>query len=289
MVATAPRDSNLSRFRRLLCLCTAAVLLVACDVSGVRGDRMTVQTGQHPYAFQEDDLHINYLLYLPDSYGRNPWKRWPLLIFLHGSGETGLTMEHLSRVAANGPPRELAGPVPLPDLADNFIVLSPQSPDNQYWETQFAVLDALLAEIESTYAIDPPRVYLTGLSLGGFGTWQYAERHPDHFAALVPVAAGYDHVFETRYVGAGYYEGKIRFPAIPDSLCSLKHIPVWVFHGARDETIPHNETANVVVDAFRACGGNVSYTLYPDAGHDSWTETYANPELYRWLLAQRKD
>ncbi len=113
--------------------------------------------------------------------------------------------------------------------------------------------------------MDTERIYLTGLSMGGYGTWALAAKYPERFAAIVPICGG----------------GK-RFMAR-----SLKDIPVWAFHGAKDNVVPLKESVKMV-NAVKALGGNARLTVYPDAGHDSWTETYRNKELYSWFLGHRK-
>ena len=125
-------------------------------------------------------------------------------------------------------------------------------------------LNALLDEIVSKYAVDEDRIYLTGLSMGGFGTWSLATAYPERFAALAPIC------------GRGN----------PEKAHVLKDIPVWVFHGAKDETVPP-ENSQQMVNALKECGADVQYTIYPDAGHDSWTETYNNPKLYEWFLEHK--
>jgi len=124
-------------------------------------------------------------------------------------------------------------------------------------------LGALLDEIAGAYRVDPQRVYLTGLSMGGFGTWHLALEQPQCFAAIAPICGG--------------IHGPSRI------VCTLKDLPIWAFHGAKDETVPLDQQARLV-EALRECGGNVRFTVYPEAGHDSWTETYNNPELYDWFL-----
>ena len=118
-----------------------------------------------------------------------------------------------------------------------------------------------LIELE---AVDVLRVYLTGTSMGGYGTWQTAIEHPDRFAAIVPICGGGD----------------------PRKARRITHLPVWAFHGQIDDTVPVSETLKMV-EALRAAGGNVRVTIYPHLGHDSWTETYDDPKLYKWLLGQR--
>ena len=121
-------------------------------------------------------------------------------------------------------------------------------------------------DVITSYAVDTERLYLTGLSMGGFGTWHLGAVHPERFATLAPICGG----------GAW-------FAGFPEKARVLKDVPIWVFHGAKDEVVPLQESEKVV-DVLKACGGNVRFTVYPDADHDSWTETYNNPELYEWFL-----
>jgi len=246
------------------------------------------RTGQHVYAYEQDGLQINYLLFLPEGYGKGLPRQWPLIVFLHGSGERGRTIEDLENLKTEGLPKLIAEQPDWSALTERFIVLSPQCP-GWYWRSQFDALDKLLDYVEETYAVDSRRIYLTGLSMGGFGAWQYALERPDRFAAVVPIAGGYGYAVETMYLGGGVSEAVVTIdPSPPEDLCSLQDVPVWVLHGAKDTGIPHDQTADVLVDALRACGGEVRYTLYPDAGHDAWTETYHDPALYTWLLEQRR-
>jgi predicted peptidase len=196
-----------------------------------------------------------YLLYLPEGYGEEPDRHWPLILFLHGRGESG---SNLDRVKRHGLARRLDEGLALP-----AIVVSPQCPAGGWWTTD--VLSALLDEVSERYVVDPDRVYVTGLSMGGFGTWALALRYPDRFAAIAPVCGGGD----------------------PARACTIRRLPVWAFHGAKDDVVAF-EKSEEMVDALRACDGNVRFTVYPEARHDSWTETYANPELYAWMLAQRR-
>src|SRR5450755_1904407 len=125
------------------------------------------------------------------------------------------------------------------------------------------VLGLLLDEIKSTYAIDANRIYVTGNSMGGYGTWGLAIAYPQRFAAIAPICGGGD----------------------PSAVSEIKDVPVWTFHGAKDTVIPV-EHSEQMVEHLKACGGNVPFTIYPDVDHDAWTRTYANPQLYTWLLAQ---
>lgn len=197
-----------------------------------------------------------YLLYLPKEYGQDPQKRWPLLMFLHGAGESGTD---LAKVKIHGPPKLIAQGKEFP-----FIVVSPQCPSvREWWSAE--VLNGLLDEVSQKYAVDPDRVYLTGLSMGGYGTWNLASTYPDRFAAIAPICGG----------------------GLPRYASRLRNLGVWVFHGAKDPVVKLDESEEMV-NALKAVGAEVRFTVYPEAQHDSWTETYNNPELYEWLLQHRR-
>ena len=207
-------------------------------------------------------VDVHYLLYLPGDYGRDSPYQWPLIIFLHGAGERGDDPGVITRYSI---PAFLTNTLDFP-----FVVLSPQSPQDDWWSSQSAILDALLNQIQARYAVDPKRIFLTGQSMGGFGTWAMALRYPARFAAIAPVASGWD--FTNEFV--------------PARICDLKNVPIWVFHGALDQSVlPDQVTA--MVQVLQNCGGAVRLTLYPDADHlGSSNRAYADPKLYEWLAAQ---
>jgi len=194
---------------------------------------------------------LNYLLFLPRDYLQEPQKKWPLILYLHGKSERGDRVEELERLKANGLPKLVEQQADFP-----FVVLSPQCPSHTEWDSELDNLNALLTKILTTYAVDPHRLYLTGISMGGHGAWALASRYPERFAAMAPIAS---------------YR-------INEGVCRLKDIPTWAFHGAKDSVIPYTET-EAMVNALKDCGGDVRFTLYPNAEHDSWTETYNDPEL----------
>ena len=201
-------------------------------------------------------LETNYLLSLPDHYNDDTTKRWPLLLFLHGSGESGSDVQ---KVKAHGPPQ----------LADQgkkfpFIIVSPQSPAPAGWDAE--LLYKLLQNIKTIYRVDNQRIYLTGLSMGGYGTWDLAMKHPDEFAAIAPVCGGGD----------------------TTTAWKLRNISIWCFHGAKDDVVLPINSMNMV-KAVKRYNPSVKFTLYPDANHNSWDSTYnSNDNLYNWLLAQKK-
>jgi predicted peptidase len=207
---------------------------------------------------------VNYLLYLPKGYRQSAQQQWPLILFLHGQLEWGDDPTILTR---QGVPKLLDEGEELP-----AIVVSPQTPEGKRWWPRTAVLGAFLDRIEATYAVDLQRVYLTGISMGGYGVWALAMRYPQRFAALVPIAGGADYNTDE----------------IPQEICALNDVPTWAFHGEMDVNVPYTESVNAVA-ALRACGGNVRLTLYPDAAHvESWERAYANDELWAWLFQQKR-
>jgi predicted peptidase len=199
-------------------------------------------------------VKLRYLLALPDGYDdpARAQEKWPLVIFLHGVGECGENLEFVKR---HGPPKLIEQGRKLP-----CIVVSPQSPIP--WWPPFAV-NALVDDLCVRLRVDESRLWLTGLSLGGFGTWAAAIERPDRFAAIVPVCGGGDWVGVRR----------------------LKDVPTWVFHGRLDEAVPLKMAEDMVRSLERA-GGHPKFTIYDDLAHDSWTRAYDDPELWTWLFAQ---
>lgn len=204
---------------------------------------------------------VRYLLYLPAAYGRDAEARWPLLLFLHGRGERGDDLQLLTKHPL---PQTLAAQADFP-----FIVVSPQLPGElQSWTAMIEPLNALIDEVEARYSTDPSRRYLTGLSLGGFGTWEFAFRHPRRFAAVAPIAGGFS--FGTR--------------SVPSRVSGLTDLPIWAFHGALDQRVSCWQS-EVLVTALRARGSDIRFTRYEDGDHEAaWRRAYADPELFRWLL-----
>lgn len=198
-------------------------------------------------------VQMSYLLYLPKDYEQK--ESWPLLMFLHGSGERG---DDLELVKKHGPPKLIAEGKEFP-----FIVVSPQCPKERGWEP--IELVALLDDLSKSCKVDPDRICVTGLSMGGFGTWELASFAPKRLAAIAPICGGGE-VYWTR-----------RF----------KDLPTWAFHGAKDAGVPL-ERSQEMIDGLIKHGATPKLTIYPEAEHDSWTETYNNPELYEWFLAQKR-
>lgn len=196
---------------------------------------------------------LNYVLHLPV----NTKEKKPLIIFLHGSGEKGADIE---KVKTHGPFKYLRE-----NELDSYV-LAPQCPENEYWDAE--VLYQLILKIQKENEIDAKRIYLTGLSMGGWGAWNLAFSHPEMFAALVPIAGFVD-----------------RIPMIEN--CKIATIPIRIFHGLVDDVVDVNYSI-AIYKKLRSCNKNIELTIFDDAGHDSWTRVYDNKEIYDWMFHQIK-
>jgi len=199
-----------------------------------------------------------YHVDLPEGYA-DPARgdeTWPLILFLHGAGERG---DDPKPTPKHGPSRLIREGESLP-----FIVVSPQCENGQWWNPP-RVMD-VLDEVKTMYRIDEDRIYLTGLSMGGYGSWDTALAHPDVFAAVAPICGG----------------------GIPEEASRLVNVPIWNFHGEEDGSVPFRRSVDMV-EAIRAAGGEaVAFTSYPGVGHNAWSITYENPDLYAWFLRNRR-
>jgi len=195
-----------------------------------------------------------YLNYTPQSYSVKESPK-PLLLFLHGRGECGNDLELVKKW---GPPKLVQAENDFP-----FVVISPQcaSPG---WDV--VALKGLVDHITNTMNVDRQRVYVSGLSMGGYGTWKFVANYPEIVAAAVPICGG-GH--------AGTAD-------------KLKHVPIWAFHGDADSVVPISESRSIVEAVKEAGGEKIKLTIYEGVHHNSWVQTYANPEVYRWLLSQRR-
>jgi len=249
MSSRPPRTVNSTCTRRTVLAGSAAMLATTGRISLAESPQ-TAERVQLDISYE-----FHYLSYVPDDYGLDLSRKWPLLLFLHGAGERGSDLE---LVKIHGPPKLIEAGKQFP-----FVVISPQCPLESGWVP--LALEALIESIRRKYRIDSERIYVTGLSLGGYATWELALRHPERYAAIIPIC------------GAGD----------PSRADRLRELPVWAFHGAKDDVVPLSGSQDMIA-AIKAAGGNPRFTIYPQAGHDSWTETYANDEIYSWLLQQRR-
>lgn len=230
----------------LACGCLTFATATAAEPTRQSAARLDVQV----------PVKLDYLVYLPEGYESK--SSWPLVLFLHGAGERGAD---LNLVKKHGLPRLAAEGKSFP-----FILVSPQCPKDQFWSVMTLELSALLDEVVAKHKVDRDRIYVTGLSMGGFGTWALGAYTPERFAAIAPICGGGETIIARR----------------------LAKVPVWVFHGAKDPIVPLKRSEDMV-DALKKINDRVKFTVYPDAQHDSWTVTYENPEFYEWLLAQKRD
>lgn len=233
-------------------LSVASLMLASAAFQADAATTPALVPGQHPRPAIAADGYA-YQLFIPRGVARSSKRTWPLMLFLHGSGERGAD---ISRVKIHGPPKVADKDPDFP-----FILISPLLPADQDWD--IAKLSAILDRALATLPVDRSRIYLTGLSRGGHASWRWAAAEPGKFAAVAPVAGRGD----------------------PGTACALKAMPVWAFHGDRDDVvIPEGSFA--MVRAIRACGGKPRLTIYPDLGHNAWDPAYDDPALYMWLLSQ---
>lgn len=251
-----------------------AVLLLAPTVAfGQRAetgflDRSVSITGR-PYRYQ---------VYVPASYASST-ERLPAILFLHGAGERGAdgliqTEVGLASAIRRGPSRYPA------------IVIMPQVPADSLWIGQPA--DAAMAALDQTmreFRVDPDRVYLTGLSMGGNGTWNLAYKYPERFAAIAPIC-GFVTAFP-RLPGSRPIIPADSGEAFAALARRLGRVPTWIFHGEVDPVVPVAESRRAA-DALKAAGGDVRYTEFLGGGHNVWDETYASKQFQDWLFAQRR-
>jgi len=240
--------------KRSLLLAAFSLLTSVCPAAETGGDFV-------PQSFAGEvtiKLGYSYLLTLPDGYAAAPEKKWPLLVFLHGAGERG---DDLNLLKLHGPPKLIAA-----GRKFEAIVVAPQVRKGEFWNPHG--VKALVDAVRQAHRVDEDRIYLTGLSMGGFGTFETIAQYPGVFAAAIPICGG-----------AGI--SVLTFNAI-------RELPVWIFHGAKDNTVPV-QLSEMAANFFkRLKAPNVKLTVYPDAGHDAWTQTYDNPEVWAWLFAQRR-
>ena len=198
---------------------------------------------------------IHYLLYLPPGYSSSQ-EQWPLVLFLHGAGERG---DDLALVKKAGPPRMVEDGADFP-----FIMVSPQVATGQVWDRD--ILFHLLQKLKKQLRVDSERIYLTGLSMGGFGAWDLALTYPEEFAAMIPICGG----------------------ANPIRTCFLKEMAIWVFHGEDDGVVPAYRSTELAARLENCSHPAFRCTIYPNTRHNSWTRTYRNPAVWEWLLQQRR-
>lgn len=199
-------------------------------------------------------LEFNYILQLP----KNQKEKFPLMVFLHGSGERGTDLELV----------KAHSPFTYQNLIKSPIaILAPQCPADMLWDTK--ALYELILDISNKYNVDKSRIYLTGLSLGGWGTWKLAEEHPELFAAIAPVCAPTD-IF-----------------MIHNGTEKMKALPIHIYHGALDDIVIPQNSIDMHMH-LKKLNANSELFIFPNDNHNSWDSTYSDPKFYEWILAQHK-
>lgn len=232
------------------------MMLCLTVASAQPGER--VETGFLNRTLVHGSLVMPYVVYVPRDY--TPTQKYPVILFLHGAGERGSDGIRQTQVGIGAAIRTYPERFPC-------LVVMPQCPADRWWrgeelEAAYQCLQQILRE----FSCDPQRVYLTGLSMGGFGSWELAAKYPDAFAAVIPIC------------GRGN----------PADAEKLKNLPIWVFHGEADTLVPPTFSREMVEALQKAGSTRVKYTELPGIGHNSWDPAYSSAEVIRWLLEQRK-
>lgn len=262
------------RSKVLTALLTVAVVLMATPAAAQTPtptppdaqSATATKTGQQALVFAGKlangrTAKLNYLLFLPSSYNQDPNHKWPMLVFLHGSREAGRDVNRVKRAI-------------VPQLVEDnpdfpFIVVSPQSPSQvNGWYPSLGAIESLLNQLQTELTVDTNRIYLTGLSMGGYGAWALAMDDPNRFAAIAPVVGGY------------FFN--------PKQLCKIKDKPIWIFGAKKDRNVPLKESERVV-KALKDCGGDPKFTIFENANHDEgWELAYTTTDIFEWLLQQKR-
>lgn len=251
---------------RLMLLSTFLAIAVAANAQPSRPS-----TGFVKRQLVQGDSTYRYEVFVPAH--RPAAGKSPVILFLHGSGECGRDGRRQTRAGLGPYLREHAADFPA-------IVVFPQLPKHQSWEGGYA--DMALAELDAAiteFDGDPARTSLTGMSLGGYGTYELATMQPHRFAALVPVCGGLEPPASDPPLAVASFDAYIQ------AAQQLRHIPTWIFHGAQDDIVPPEQSRRMNA-ALKVVGGDVRYTEFADANHNAWDPAYHDAALWPWLFAQ---
>ncbi|MEB8330332.1 dienelactone hydrolase family protein [Flavobacteriaceae bacterium KMM 6897] len=229
------------------------LLLVLSLLQGCSAQSQLISDEQQTITIE----NLKYYLYFPPGYEPESTEKFPLLLFLHGGGDSG---DSIGRVKSSGPPKLISDGKDFP-----FLILAPQNPHKKEWWNTKAVVQ-LLDTVVANNNVDTKRIYLTGLSRGGGAAWQLAVQYPEKFAAMAVVCG---------------------MTPVPYAAWIDKKMPIWVFHGEEDKSIPFSESVQMV-ERLKEMGYDVQFTRYKGVGHNSWTRAYNTPELYEWFIEQRR-
>ncbi len=240
----------------------AAGLGALLALSAARADDKPMQTGFLDRVHKDaDGKEVRYVLFVPLAYSPKVDKPYPLILFLHGAGET---------LGGQKQPVEVGfGPaIKKQEKTFPFFAIIPQA-QTRGWQADgpnAAMALSILDEVQKGFSIDANRLYLTGLSMGGFGTWSLAAKYPERFAAIAPICGG----------------SRGDYPAD-----KVKDVPCWCFHGGADNVVPPKLSRDIVKGIW-AAGGHPNYTEYPGVGHNSWDRAYGTADLYDWFLGHQR-
>lgn len=254
----------------------SALLASLAVLTAARAESQNVQTGFLDRSITVGGAAYPYEIYVPANY--SPAQQWPVILFLHGAGERGSDRLLQTSNALGAAIRRAPSAYPA-------IVIFPQVPNDSSWvgipaQVAMGALDRAVAE----FRVDPDRVYLTGLSMGGNGTWHLAYNHPDRFAAIAPICAFVTPLSTRTFKSAVPADSAAAFSTLARRIAKL---PTWIFHGEIDQAVPVAQSRRAA-EALRSAGGDVRYTEFLGMDHNVWDATYASPQFVSWLFAQRR-
>ncbi|MBI4559149.1 MAG: prolyl oligopeptidase family serine peptidase [Candidatus Hydrogenedentes bacterium] len=226
------------------------------SISGQAAESQGIVTGFLNKTMVADGKERAYAVYVPRNYDRA--QGWPLIVFLHGIGERGNDGLLPTDVGIGHAIRKHPERFPC-------VVVFPQCPGLGFWDRAVSHIEKALEQTRAEYNIDPNRIYLTGISLGGYATWMLGAKRTDVYAALMPICGG----------------GK------EEDATALAALPIWAFHGAEDDVVKPAESRKMV-EAVKKAGGQIKYTEIPKAKHNSWDDAYGDAKTIQWLLKQKK-
>lgn len=243
------------------CVLVAAILLTAIQSGAGAGGQQAERKGVSRVT-AVTSVRMPYLAITPANFRSQ--RRWPLILSLHGSEQRG---NDLNLLKVNGPPKYALNHPDFP-----FVVVAPQLAPGKIWNAD--AVAGLARQLIARFKIDPARIYLTGLSTGGYGVWDAAMKYPERFAAVAPVSGGGSTVIPKHAEGA--------------QLDALRSLGVWAFHGGSDSVVDPGESQRMVGELQRIGAGDVRLTIYPGAPHDIWNQVYDSPALYDWFLQHQR-
>lgn len=211
------------------------------------------------FCAEKRNIELGYYVSLPEDYRTDI--RYPMIVFLHGAGERGNGREDLVKITKEGICRYLSEGKNYP-----AIILCPQCPCRLVWNNLVFELKELIDRVAAQYHADPHRISITGISMGGYGTWEMGLTYPDFFSALAPVCGG----------------------GLSWRCENLVNMPIWALHGDMDPTVPCRNSVEMV-DSVNEKGGHAKLTIFPGVDHHSWDSAYLETDVISWMLEQYRE